>query len=71
MPNGDHYEIRPIWEQVKYLQEELGRRADEITELTNRVAELENEKEALTLALTLTQKNESKEDSQDAPSSTD
>lgn len=60
MPNGDHYETRPIWKQVKDLQTELVRRADEVTVLTNRVAELENEKEALTLALTLTQPDKNK-----------
>jgi len=49
MPNGDGcgHDERPIWEQVKSLQTELVRRADEITELSNRVKDLEADKEAL------------------------
>ena len=61
MPNGgDHHDPRMLWEQVKDLQVECSRRADKITLLENRVAELENEKEALTLALTLTQPDKNK-----------
>ncbi len=61
MPNKEGHDQRELWEKTRDLQIELVKRADEITALKNRVSELENEKEALVLALTLTQPNENKE----------
>ena len=57
MPNEEGHDPRAIWEKVKDLQIELGNRADEITKLTLRVAELENENEALVLSMTLLEPN--------------
>ena len=47
MPNGENHDQRELWEKVRDLQIELVKRADEITRLTNRVSDLEADKEAL------------------------
>lgn len=47
MPNGEGHDPRDLWEKVRDLQTELIKRADEVTELNNRVRDLEADKEAL------------------------